>query len=467
MSLSAPGGTIVDVRAARRLRHRAASGRGARAAPPAARGSVDWEAVLASRTPARGLAARLPGAARRARRPRAARYARTAAGLPPGEHAPLPPPHRMAPACRRRSRGRGRPGDSLQGARARGARVREHRQPPRRRPRHPDRPGRPRRRQGGALRGRGSALTSHWRPGRSISSCAPRTRTPSSGTGRASSSSSTGASPRGPSRPGWAAPFSRERLEEVGVAGTTFLTLPADVLLVALCVHGAKHVWERLGWIVDVAELIAETAGSRLGRCARPRRRGRSRCGSSSSAASWRGTSWARHLPEALSRRIAADPRLPALGAHGTRPARPPGSRPPRARRDRTVPPRRPRNVARPARLLPLRDDADRGRLDGGPATAMARAAPLSPAGGAPDPGRRVPRPPLTGPGPRSAAEARSVDQGIRSTLPVVRRPSRSWWAWAASASGNVAPTRSLSSPFWIQPRTSPARRTRSSRDAM
>ena len=51
------------------------------------------------------------------------------------------------------SRGRGRPGDSLQGARARGARVREHRQPPGRRPRHPDRSRGPRHRQGGAPRG--------------------------------------------------------------------------------------------------------------------------------------------------------------------------------------------------------------------------------------------------------------------------------------------------------------------------
>jgi hypothetical protein len=49
-----------------------------------------------------------------------------------------------------------------------------------------------------------------------------------------------------------------DRLEAVTVAGTTFQTLPADVLLVALCVHGAKHVWERLGWIVDVAELLAK-----------------------------------------------------------------------------------------------------------------------------------------------------------------------------------------------------------------
>jgi Uncharacterised nucleotidyltransferase len=56
---------------------------------------------------------------------------------------------------------------------------------------------------------------------------------------------------------GLGGPLSCARLEEVTAAGATFLTLPADVLLVALCVHGAKHVWERLGWIVDVGELIA------------------------------------------------------------------------------------------------------------------------------------------------------------------------------------------------------------------
>jgi hypothetical protein len=30
---------------------------------------------------------------------------------------------------------------------------------------------------------------------------------------------------------------------------------PEDTLVI-LCVHGTKHVWERLGWICDVAELI-------------------------------------------------------------------------------------------------------------------------------------------------------------------------------------------------------------------
>lgn len=39
--------------------------------------------------------------------------------------------------------------------------------------------------------------------------------------------------------------------------GTTVQTLSADDLLFSLCVHGSRHLWERLGWICDVAELIS------------------------------------------------------------------------------------------------------------------------------------------------------------------------------------------------------------------
>ena len=248
----------------------------------------------------------------------------------------------------------------------------------------------------------------------------------------------------------------REQREEVAVAGTTFPTLPADVLLVALCVHGAKHAWERLGWIVDVAALIRRRPGLDWAGVARPRRRGGPPARAPPRLPP--GARPPRH-PAARGPDPRGGGRCEASGARPDRPrpARPSGSRPPRPRRDGTVSPRGPRNLARPSGLLPLRDDADRGRLDGGPPAAVARAAPLSPAGGAPAPGRGVPRSPLT--------ERRR--QGIRRTLPVVRRPSRSWCARVASASGNVAPMRSLSSPFWIQPRTSPARRTRSSRDAV
>jgi hypothetical protein len=105
----------------------------------------------------------------------------------------------------------------------------------------------------------------------------------------------------------------QERLEEVAAAGTRFLTLPADVLLIALCVHGAKHVWERLAWIVDVAELIARRPDlDWAGTLARADAAGHLRelllgC---LLARDLLGTD----LPETVSRRIAADAKLPALG---------------------------------------------------------------------------------------------------------------------------------------------------------
>jgi hypothetical protein len=39
--------------------------------------------------------------------------------------------------------------------------------------------------------------------------------------------------------------------------GTTVKTFSAEDLLFSLCVHGSRHLWERLGWICDVAELIS------------------------------------------------------------------------------------------------------------------------------------------------------------------------------------------------------------------
>jgi hypothetical protein len=39
--------------------------------------------------------------------------------------------------------------------------------------------------------------------------------------------------------------------------GVEVKTLSADHLLFSLCVHGSRHLWERLGWICDVAELIS------------------------------------------------------------------------------------------------------------------------------------------------------------------------------------------------------------------
>src|SRR5262249_44088336 len=48
----------------------------------------------------------------------------------------------------------------------------------------------------------------------------------------------------------------RERVVPSYPGGQTVLTLSPEDLLVYLCAHGAKHVWEKLIWIVDVAGLI-------------------------------------------------------------------------------------------------------------------------------------------------------------------------------------------------------------------
>ncbi len=46
-------------------------------------------------------------------------------------------------------------------------------------------------------------------------------------------------------------------LVTVEINGTVLKTLSAANLLFTLCVHGSRHLWERLGWICDVAELLA------------------------------------------------------------------------------------------------------------------------------------------------------------------------------------------------------------------
>ncbi|HJU92148.1 MAG TPA: nucleotidyltransferase family protein [Pyrinomonadaceae bacterium] len=45
-------------------------------------------------------------------------------------------------------------------------------------------------------------------------------------------------------------------LISIDVNGIELKTLSADDLLFSLCVHGSRHLWERLSWICDVAELI-------------------------------------------------------------------------------------------------------------------------------------------------------------------------------------------------------------------
>ena len=46
-------------------------------------------------------------------------------------------------------------------------------------------------------------------------------------------------------------------LVSVDLNGTEVKTLSAADLLFSLCVHGSRHLWERLGWICDIAELLA------------------------------------------------------------------------------------------------------------------------------------------------------------------------------------------------------------------
>src|SRR5262249_8570299 len=39
-------------------------------------------------------------------------------------------------------------------------------------------------------------------------------------------------------------------------AGTKVRTLAPENLVLFLCAHGAKHLWERLGWLCDFAQLL-------------------------------------------------------------------------------------------------------------------------------------------------------------------------------------------------------------------
>jgi hypothetical protein len=48
-----------------------------------------------------------------------------------------------------------------------------------------------------------------------------------------------------------------QNLTTLNINGTELKALTAEDLLFSLCVHGSRHLWERLGWICDVAELIA------------------------------------------------------------------------------------------------------------------------------------------------------------------------------------------------------------------
>ena len=50
--------------------------------------------------------------------------------------------------------------------------------------------------------------------------------------------------------------------EVAGAGGESLVLAPEDVLL-SLCVHGSKHLWERLAWVCDIAEWLAAHPGLR------------------------------------------------------------------------------------------------------------------------------------------------------------------------------------------------------------
>lgn len=53
--------------------------------------------------------------------------------------------------------------------------------------------------------------------------------------------------------------WARSRPSVFAGAGVRLLA-PADLLL-ALCVHGSKHLWERLSWVCDIAQIVGRAQG--------------------------------------------------------------------------------------------------------------------------------------------------------------------------------------------------------------
>lgn len=47
------------------------------------------------------------------------------------------------------------------------------------------------------------------------------------------------------------------RLVPLSLNGVEIKSLKPEDLLLSLCVHGSKHLWERLAWVCDVSELVA------------------------------------------------------------------------------------------------------------------------------------------------------------------------------------------------------------------
>ena len=51
-------------------------------------------------------------------------------------------------------------------------------------------------------------------------------------------------------------PLLRQHIQELTLFGGRIETVKPELLFFILCVHGTKHQWERISWIVDIAELM-------------------------------------------------------------------------------------------------------------------------------------------------------------------------------------------------------------------
>jgi len=59
--------------------------------------------------------------------------------------------------------------------------------------------------------------------------------------------------------PGFGAEDLWSKLKTINLKGFELRSLPVEELLMTLCVHGARHLWERLSWVTDIAAVISAT----------------------------------------------------------------------------------------------------------------------------------------------------------------------------------------------------------------
>ena len=102
-----------------------------------------------------------------------------------------------------------------------------------------------------------------------------------------------------------------QELVTIDLNGTTVKTFSASDLLFSLCVHGSRHLWERLAWICDVAELISRHTIEWTTLLERA-------CAADNERMFLLGPYLAERLlaaplPDEIKQRCASDPRLPSL----------------------------------------------------------------------------------------------------------------------------------------------------------